>query len=389
MAAIVSHLPLASDVLPYIDVSEPLTSPSVLAAISAASSSHGFLQLRNVSQSLPPSLLSSLSSSSRAFFALPKSRKVLSSGRSPVPRGFSSVASESFSILVGESSPPDLVEKVRIGPPLCCDGLVVVGQPLLAQNIWGPGQEEADLRECMYLMHGEMSKLSERLLEAFVRALDLPFEFDPSLTTGAGEQPASRLSSSILSVNSYPPLSDVPSKLLQLSSGQHRLAPHTDVSLFTILYQGSEFLNPSRRVECGGGLEVYLPFHGGWHAADSPWVVNVGDGLEHLSRGAFRSGIHRVSLPPPPPAGGEETEGEGEEGGRPRCSAAFFVNPGADTAMDEGGTTFEEWRKKRIDYAVKVAKRADNNKGQELEEVLLPGDRTCYCCRPNAKRIWD
>ncbi|HEX8803222.1 MAG TPA: 2-oxoglutarate and iron-dependent oxygenase domain-containing protein [Acidimicrobiales bacterium] len=91
------------------------------------------------------------------------------------------------------------------------------------------------------------------------------------------------------------------------------VAEHTDYGLLTILHQ-----------DATGGLEVRTPA-GGWVAAPpvpGAFVCNLGDMLERMTGGLYRSTPHRVRPPDPvaaPPGG--------------RVSAAFFFDPSWDAEV--------------------------------------------------------
>jgi isopenicillin N synthase-like dioxygenase len=83
---------------------------------------------------------------------------------------------------------------------------------------------------------------------------------------------------------------------------------HTDYGLLTLLYQDDS-----------GGLEVQHDT--GWLEAPpvpGSLVVNVGDMLERLTSGRYRSALHRVI----------------NRSGRPRLSMPFFFDPRFDAVLE-------------------------------------------------------
>ncbi|MCB1111470.1 MAG: isopenicillin N synthase family oxygenase [Chlamydiales bacterium] len=87
-------------------------------------------------------------------------------------------------------------------------------------------------------------------------------------------------------------------------------AEHTDIDLFTILPKST-----------ADGLEV-RDDQGVWHPVRVPEgsiIINVGDMLQNLTNGVFKSSVHRVRDP-----------GKGEE----RYSIVFFIHPRGDCPMD-------------------------------------------------------
>jgi len=98
------------------------------------------------------------------------------------------------------------------------------------------------------------------------------------------------------------------------------VAEHTDYGLLTILRQDD-----------AGGLEVRLPSTGAWVEAppvEGSFVCNVGDVLERLSGGRWRSTPHRVR----------------NRGTTDRLSFPFFFDPSWDAPIpDAGGSAVDRW----------------------------------------------
>lgn len=365
-------LPLAS--LPVIDLTQ-VSDSSALAAVretaQRAAATTGFFALASGSRAeggsgggiMPEeSVLQEAAAAAAGFFALPGNRKAACTApRARVPRGYSGVGTEAFSILEGRWGPNDAVEKMRMGPPNADDP--AERSPLLVPTPWGDGPEESACRLAM----GRLYRAFEPIAAAALELLDAPGtdrreervakRAGLGAESGGGTEPGAeevaegrgavaaalptlvRGHCSILSANSYPP------------AGGVRLAAHTDVSLVTIVWQGAQ-PPPSG----AGGLEIWVPNEasvdgGEWRRVDSPWVVNVGDALAESSGGRWRSGRHRVSAPTPTPAddGGGSPEA-------PRLSFAFFANPRPGTRLDTGDT-FEVWRGKHIQECLEASKR--------------------------------
>ncbi|KAJ9554644.1 hypothetical protein OSB04_018689 [Centaurea solstitialis] len=135
----------------------------------------------------------------------------------------------------------------------------------------------------------EIQKLSSRILEMICEGLGL----EPGYFKGTSEV-------QLLSSNFYPPCPD-PSLTLGILS-------HQDPSLITLVYQGNS-----------PGLQVLKDGH--WinvGAVPNAFVVNIGNQLEIISNGKFRSMDHRVVTSP------HET----------RISIATFVNPSLDCIVE-------------------------------------------------------
>ncbi|CAN6325176.1 unnamed protein product [Urochloa humidicola] len=120
----------------------------------------------------------------------------------------------------------------------------------------------------------EAAKLAYRLLELMAKGVGA----EPASLRGAFEGQAQGMR-----VNYYPPCRQAADRVLGLS-------PHTDPNGLTLLLQMSHDVH---------GLQVKRD--GRWFAVealDGAFVVNVGDALEILSNGVFRSVEHRAVIHP-------------------------------------------------------------------------------------------
>jgi len=175
--------------------------------------------------------------------------------------------------------------------------------PLHGPNVWPA--EVPGLRPAVLAWIDAMTTLGHRLC----RLLDVPAALvdDPTV---------------LFRVFRYPPTEAV-------AGADWGVAEHTDYGLLTILLQDE-----------AGGLEVRLPATGEWVAAPplpGSFVCNVGDVLERLSGGRWRSTPHRVR----------------NASGGDRCSYPFFFDPSWDAAIpDAGGTAVPRWDGQDL-YAVR------------------------------------
>ena len=173
--------------------------------------------------------------------------------------------------------PNDLVEKYRFGPcPVCpseplpkttdeassaVTGTSPTARPVhhvslhenpyfhskaarthYAPNIYPPFQFDAGrLEAAVRSLYCAMEQLALILVEIFEKVLQMPPRF-------LARWFCNHRHTSILTLNSYPPLSDA---ILQRAhrQGQFRVAAHTDVSLFTLLLMDKPCLQ-------GGGLQI-------------------------------------------------------------------------------------------------------------------------------------
>jgi gibberellin 3-beta-dioxygenase len=119
----------------------------------------------------------------------------------------------------------------------------------------------------------EIKDLTERILGLMLRSLGLT----PDDVRWFKPKDGSKHSQALLHLNSYPVCPD-PSQAMGL-------APHTDSSLLTLLYQSGT-----------DGLQV-LRDNVGWvpvHPITGALVVNIGDLMHILSNGRFKSAMHQV-----------------------------------------------------------------------------------------------
>jgi isopenicillin N synthase-like dioxygenase len=155
----------------------------------------------------------------------------------------------------------------ELGPD---DARVRARWPLHGANLFP--EEPAALRPAVLELIDALTRVGHSLLRGVSRALELDEEwFDRHLTAAP---------TVLFRIFRYPPLpspADAP-------RGQWSVGEHTDYGLLTILAQ-----------DAAGGLEVRGP--DGWIAAPpipDTFVVNLGDMLERMTGGRYRSTPHRV-----------------------------------------------------------------------------------------------
>jgi isopenicillin N synthase-like dioxygenase len=268
--------------VPLIDVSPLIrkTDPGAVAkAIDAACRELGFFYI--VGHGVDLDLQKRLETASREFFAREadwKMRIAMSKG-GKAWRGYFPVAGELT------SGTPDLKEGIYFGEELSQDHPEVrAGTPLHGQNLFPEGMPE--LRKTVLQYLGEMTRLGHHLMEGIALALGLDESYfrdrytsDPLVLFRIFHYPAAAPSA---------------------SSGWG-VGEHTDYGVLTILKQDDR-----------GGLEVKTPT--GWTAAppiENSFVCNLGDMLDRMTAGLYRSTPHRV----------RNTSGKG------RLSFPFFFDP--------------------------------------------------------------
>lgn len=280
---------------------DPAGSRAVIDALDTACRAHGFFYVTN--HGVPDALLSSLDALSRTFFAQPEPEKLALrmalGGRAW--RGYFPVGGELTSGI------PDWKEGLYFGSEHADDHPAVLrGEPLHGRNLFPalPGFRDAVLS---YMSACEA--LGQLLMAA--------------LSTALGHSPAAFRTRylaapiTLFRIFHYPPATGAP-------AASWGVGEHTDYGLLTILAQDSL-----------GGLEVRT--RDGWTSAPpipGTFVCNLGDMLESLSGGRYRSTPHRAR----------------NRAASGRLSFPFFFDPSWDavitpdpTAASAPATTYERW----------------------------------------------
>jgi len=322
--------------------------------IANALSRDGFIQISN--HGIPPeSVIINAFIASRSFFNQDLSVKMKAIHLDKARRGYAAISTENFATLVGEAGKPnDTVEKFRIGP-LNANSITeesITSSNSIETNTWvgTPDEFEAHISE----YYRCMEQLTLRLLRLIAVACGL----DPEFFT---EKMNSH--SSILTLNHYPDVELPPG-----SNNSLRVAEHTDVSMVTIVAQSGPGLQILSTQDVDGE-KIHQ-----W--TDIPYVpgalvVNIGDCVADWSDGRLRSTRHRVLIP------SGSVSGSSSSSSNCRSSLAYFVTPRYDALLSpwpttsgeaEGGsnvditenadvgTTFSEWRKRRVARAIKMLK---------------------------------
>ncbi|CAN1828093.1 Gibberellin 3-beta-dioxygenase 1 [Linum perenne] len=243
--------------VPIIDFSGPSQITQKL--IFDACENWGVFQLTN--HGIPPELLEEVGAQARRLFALPASRKL------KALRSLNGVGG------YGQARISQFFEKC-----MWYEGFTVMGSPAdHAAMLWPDDDDDCHVFcDVIEDYQQRMTELAAKIFRLILKSLNI------------SEQDLRRISSpestaTSLQLNSYPPCPD-PTRAMGM-------APHTDTSFITLLYQGS--------VE---GLQI---FHGGG-GGGGEWgmvapvagavTVNVGDLLHVMSNARFRTVRHRVVL---------------------------------------------------------------------------------------------
>jgi len=279
MSAAASHIPL-------VDVSSLVqggVADEAAALIDRACRDHGFFYATG--HGVDPGLEQRLEAESRKFFALHEEQKLeLEMRRGGAAwRGYFPVGAELTS---GE---PDQKEGLYFGAELAAsDPRVAAGTPLHGPNLF---PEEPGLREAVLATIDAMTTLGHALMEGVALALGLDRSWFRDRYT--------RDPLVLFRIFHYPPL--------PAGSPAWSVGEHTDYGLLTMLRQDD-----------AGGLQVET--RSGW--IDAPpipgsYVCNIGDMLDLMTRGRYRSTPHRVR----------------NASTRSRLSFPFFFDPEFDVRM--------------------------------------------------------
>jgi isopenicillin N synthase-like dioxygenase len=253
-------------------------------AIGAACREHGFFYA--FGHGVDPRLCADLERASRAFFARPLAEKLAIAmergGRAW--RGYFPVGAELT------SGRPDQKEGIYFGSELAEDHPKVRARvPMHGRNLFPP---DPAFRELVLAYLAALTSLGHSVMEGIALSLGLPARYFADRYTG---DPLI-----LFRIFHYP---ELPPEGELWSVGEH-----SDYGLLTLLYQ-----------DRSGGLQVKT--RQGWLEApplDGSFVCNIGDMLDRMTGGHYRSTPHRVRNPAR--AG--------------RISFPFFFDPGFDARVE-------------------------------------------------------
>jgi isopenicillin N synthase-like dioxygenase len=249
------------DVAPLLLPADPSSRQRVADAIGEACRTHGFFYIEG--HGICEGLQAALREASRAFFALPVEEKMrirmLHGGRAW--RGYFPVGGELT------SGRPDLKEGLYLGTELALDDpRVRAGWPLHGANLW-PGHPP-ELRGAVLDYMAAAIRTAHAVLAGMALSLGLEeawfqrhYTADPTV---------------LFRIFRYPPQ----------AAGQREwgVGEHTDYGLLTLLLQDEV---PGLQVRTSGGWLDAPPIPG-------TLVCNIGDMLDRLTGGLYRSTPHRV-----------------------------------------------------------------------------------------------
>lgn len=254
------------------------------AQLHEACCTHGFFYVSD--HGIDPALIGELDQLARQFFALPESEKEI------VAMARAGLAWRGWFPLRGEltAGVPDEKEGIYFGTELGADDeRVQRGLPMHGVNVFP--DRPAGLRHAVLSYMGQLTAVGQAILRALAVGLGLPANWFVQHLTG---DPLV-----LFRIFRYPPLP---------STQSWSVGEHTDYGLLTILGQDGS-----------GGLQVHTT--DGW--IDAPpikgtFVCNLGDMLEQLTGGLYRSTPHRVR----------------NSADHDRLSFPFFLDPSWDATVE-------------------------------------------------------
>lgn len=257
--------------LPVIDLSLGVSDPDAVAgSIDAAARGDGVFYV--VGHGVPADLVESLEAAARRFFALDDERKgrVAMSVAGRAWRGWFPLRSELT------SGRQDGKEGYYFGTDLPADDpRVRAGVVLHGANLYSDEVPELAVLVPEYMTR--VVEVAQRILALMARGLGIGDEW---FRSGITADPTV-----LFRMFCYPPVeSDADD---DGSEAQWGVGEHTDYGLLTVLHQ-----------DACGGLEVHS--RDGWvdvAPIEGSFVCNLGDMLERLTAGAYRSTPHRVRSP--------------------------------------------------------------------------------------------
>nr|WP_316638481.1 isopenicillin N synthase family oxygenase [uncultured Roseateles sp.] len=260
---------------------------AVAQQIASACRAHGFFYA--IGHQVPQPLIDKLERLSRQFFALDEATKLqwrmALGGRAW--RGYFKTGGELT------SGVPDWKEGLYLGSELGADHpLVRAGTPVHGPNLW---PDVPGFRDTVLAYIEAVIGLGHALMRGIALSLELPVDYF-----------ASRYTADPLILFR---LFNYPSRPAPEGSGvAWGVGEHTDYGLLTLLYQ-----------DATGGLQVKT--RDGWIEAPplpGSFVCNIGDMLDRMTGGLYRSTPHRVRL---------------NTSGRDRLSFPLFFDPAFNTRV--------------------------------------------------------
>ncbi|KAL1644189.1 hypothetical protein SLS58_004469 [Diplodia intermedia] len=259
------HIPTV-DIGPYLSDPSSTEAKHVVEAVRRACTTSGFFQL--VGHGIDPAIRDAMFAGSKALFDLPfEQKKALRRGKN---RGYETFGSQALQ----DGTLPDLKEGYYIGTDAVAFEEGTSYRPFTDPNVW-PAEHQlpaAVFRDPMNRYYARVEALSRTVMDIIAAALGR----GPDVFAAMKKEP---VAASIRLLH-YPPQEATDSEQ-QLGAGAH-----TDFGWTTLLLTDGH-----------PGLEVLNQATGEWVPVPperDAYVVNVGDMLQQITAGRFKSNVHRV-----------------------------------------------------------------------------------------------
>ncbi|KAK8234350.1 hypothetical protein HDK77DRAFT_429064 [Phyllosticta capitalensis] len=257
--------------IPVVDISAYLEDPSsrqaqsVVDSVRAACITSGFFQLKG--HGIPGDLREALFQGAKALFALPlEEKKALK--RPGTNRGYDVMGAQALQ----QDALPDMKEGYYIGKNIAVEE-EQARRSFMTPNIWPSAHQvpESAFKKPMVEYYDAVESLCLRVLEVVAAALP----YGPDVLDDFKKEPIV----ASMRLLHYPPQSSATEK-------QYGAGAHTDFGFITLLLTDG---HPGLQVQNQGtGQWVPVPPN------EDAFVVNVGDMLQQISGGYFKSNMHRV-----------------------------------------------------------------------------------------------
>jgi isopenicillin N synthase-like dioxygenase len=285
------------DISAYVGESTPEQRAATAAALNAAASTVGFMQI--VGHGVPAVVTDGLAGAIDGFFSLELEAKqaYVVQGAN---RGYTPPKSESLSLSLGVENPGmmnDFFEAYNVGVEAGSFGSELeLDEADYGINVW---PQIEGWRADIEAYFGEAQRVAHMLTTIFADALGLAPDFYERITDHSID---------VLRLNNYALEDGTPSPTEDLIG----MSEHTDYGIVTVLWADQV-----------AGLEV-LDTEGRWHGVspiDDALLINLGDVTGRLTNDGWMSTLHRVK---PPVVDGAVKR---------RRSAAFFHDGNADAVI--------------------------------------------------------
>ncbi|KAF2838105.1 Clavaminate synthase-like protein [Patellaria atrata CBS 101060] len=293
--------------IPVIDISSPTV--EVAKALVNASSTYGFVFVKNNDIGIPPQDISDMFELSKTFFQSPveiKEECSINSAKSGKNRGWLSMHTETLD--PSNQKKGDYKEAFNFGEFVNGKADQPLPGPLAAR--------EDDIGQFIDKCHN----LCIKILDLFAIGLEIPESAGgPSFFTTRHDR-SKGPSGSVFRLLYYPTLPFLPTDPLDIRAGAH-----SDYGSITLLFQlpgqpGLEILTPSNT---WASVPVDPSPSSNPNPSSIPILVNIGDLLSYWTAGLLKSTVHRVIFP----------YAEENKGAQDRYSIAYFCHPLDDATL--------------------------------------------------------